>query len=131
MSYSLSKVSPSLGIQSFDPRDITTIEAEQQEYSTDPLNCHGGVPAITGMTLLDGMDLIAPRRNTFTLPLLAFVGSEDNLVNRPAIEQFYEAVASQDKTFFKVEGSKHETLHDKDRDMLIDRIANWILERAK
>lgn len=59
-----------------------------------------------------------------------FFGTEDKLVNVAAAEAFYEQLAVPDKTLFKVEGSRHETLHDKDRATVTDRIAEWINKRA-
>jgi len=88
------------------------------------------VTAGLGVAVLDMMQEIQKSTVTFAIPFLMFWGTSDELINRTAAESFYNGAQSKDKSMFKVEGSQHETLRDKDREMVIGRIKDWILERC-
>lgn len=100
-------------------------------YMDDPLVAHSAATAGIGVAMLNGFDVINERRNTWDHPSLIFVGADDQLVNVKEVEVFYESIKSKDKTFFKVEASRHETLRDVNADMVKERIVEWITERSK
>ena len=127
----IGKVSATSGVANVDPTAVSSIEAEQQRYSRDELNCTGTVTAGLGVVLLEGVDYIQANQQRFDYPTLLFYGKHDTLVNKAGIERFYEAAKNSDKTLLVFENSRHEVFYDVDSEEAMKKVIDWLVTRSK
>ena len=111
--------------------NVYVIFAEVTKYKEDPLCVHTAATAGLGASLLNVLDIIAAKKQTWDYPSLFFVAENEGLVDNKSVEDFYESAKSKDKTFFSVEKSRHETLHDVNKQMVMERCIEWIKKRAE
>lgn len=91
-----------------DPSNLTRDPKVNKAYTEDPL-----VHAYTSMgtakdIVLNGEQLAGTYCQGFALPLLITCGTEDYIISYDAAKQFYEKVASSDKTWKSYDGLCHE-----------------------
>jgi acylglycerol lipase len=130
LAQAIAKVHPGMGVQKLDSNRISSQPEEVRMYEQDTLVHHEAISAGIGSAVLHGLQEIQHHGREFAFPLLMFFGTLDALINKNAAEAFYEQCSSRDKLLFKVEGSEHETLRDKDRVMVTARVVEWLLKRV-
>ena len=115
-----------------------------ESYMSDPLIWHGALKARWGIALVKSITLLRENIGLISMPLLLIHGSDDNLVPITSSHFINENVSSQEKRFevrgltlklynYRIivlqvfEGSRHETLHDKEQERARELIKDWIL----
>lgn len=116
-----------------DPKDICRDPEVVKQYIEDPL-VH---PWAAIHTLADvakkGTSLLKKNAATFELPILITHGLLDVMTDPIASKEFIDAIPSKDKTFEGLEGYYHECHNEpgKEKDVVINMWADWIVKRAK
>ena len=105
--------------------------ARVKEYEDDPLIYHDNIPVRSGSEMLKGFGDFSRHRAGFSLPIYAHHGTADKITSFAATRAFLDAVGSTDKTFVPVEGGYHEVLFEPDGGVLLDRMIEWVLSKAK
>ncbi len=126
----LGNVVPTAGVATIDSAEISSIEEEVRRYQNDPLCSSESCTAGLGLALLNAVDLVQARQNTFDYPALYFYGQHDKLINQSGVVRFCEAQKHADKTIFVAPSSRHEVFYDVDSTATMARVIDWIVERS-
>lgn len=122
----LSAVLPRLPVKALDSDTLSRDPAVVTGYDTDPLVYRGGIPARTGVELLEAQQEIVARAAEITPPVLMVHGGDDRLCPLPGARAFFASLGSEDKTLQVYDGFYHETLNEPGRGQVLSDIAAWI-----
>ena len=113
------------GAMSSDPAMV-------QDSRDDPLLQHAATPRWYFATLTAQADTLA-RAAEFdpNLPLLCLAGDADRVADPAAVAQFHRGAGAADKTLRVYPGKLHELLRETGRDVILEDILGWIVERAR
>jgi alpha-beta hydrolase superfamily lysophospholipase len=64
------------------------------------------------------------------MPLLIVQGLADRLVIPELTQSFYRDLPAEDKTLYLYAEHYHELINDLDREIPLDDIAHWLMERS-
>jgi len=103
-------------------RDPLVIEASAK----DLLTYHGGVPAATGMAMLQAIAYVQQQREQWRLPVLMLQGGADRIVDPSGSQEFYAAVPVADKTLKWYDGLYHEILNEPEKEEVMGDICAWL-----
>lgn len=106
-------------------RDPEVIKA----YQEDPL-VHNIGTARLGTELLKTTEWIQEHAHDLQIPFLLVHGAQDRLISPADSKRFFENAGSKDKTYFDLPEGFHEPHNDLDKDVVIMRIGDWILEHS-
>jgi len=140
---------PKLPMNKLDPRQLCHDMSVVDWYVNDPLNSIGGVTAALGNEILRTIDQAQAEAKQFTPPLLVIRGTEDacaigsftrrplrrthapphRICLKPGIEKFFDAAASQDKTFAHVPGCYHEIFNEPVGGA-VGVVVDWVVSRV-
>lgn len=127
----LSCVLPHAPLKELDIANLSRDQKVVEDYRNDPLVFHGRIPARTGAEILKAMKRIEKGRNTLTLPVYIFYGTDDRLTEVRGNQEFFANISNvKDKTSKVYEGSYHETLNDLDRDRVIGDLISWMKDHV-
>lgn len=122
----IARVLPSLQVVTPDVTRISRDPAEVERYRSDPLIHHGGVPAVTGVTLVaQGAELLA-RASALSVPTLVVHGSDDGYAKVDGSRRL--AAASSQVELFEVAGGYHELHHEPPDTGVPDAVRSRLLE---
>lgn len=126
-----SQVLPRLEIAGIDINMVTSDQVERKKLTGDQLRYHGGLKALTGNTLLDGMNSLEQNYSNVRTPYLLILGSEDKLSNIDGSKDFHKLSGSRDKTFKVIQNGFHNLYLEKEnmRQKTIAETWNWIGKR--
>jgi alpha-beta hydrolase superfamily lysophospholipase len=122
----LGRFLPKVPTTKLDSNSISRDPVTVQNYDSDPLNYHGGIPARTAAEMLRGFRIIEAGTPTINYPMLIFHGSADAIVNVEGSMQLYARAGSKDKTLKIFEGAYHEVLNGPDKQAALNLITNWL-----
>jgi lysophospholipase len=122
----LSAAIPRLPVQKLEAATLSRDPAVVQGYVSDPLVYRGGIPARTGVELLEAQQQIVADACEITLPVLMVHGGDDRLCPLPGARRFYESLGAEDKTLKVYDGFYHEVCNEPERERVLDDIAAWI-----
>ncbi len=106
----IARVAPTLQVVALDVTRISRDPAEVERYRSDPLIHHGGVPAVTGVTLVsEGAQLLAGAAG-LSVPTLVVHGSDDGYAKVDGSRRL--AAVSPQVELFEIEGGYHELHHE-------------------
>lgn len=114
-----------------DARKISTDEAVQQAYATDPL-----IPPTASLRLIVEFAAACERCRAgaaqITLPWLLVHGEADAIAPVQGSRVLFDALQSQDKQLVIYPGLRHEVHNERpaERAKFIDLLSGWILERS-
>ena len=127
-----SRVLPGLRVPlGLDARKISTDEAVQHAYATDPL-----VPPTASLRLIVEFAAACERARAgatqLTMPWLVVHGEEDASAPVRGAHVLFDALRSQDKELVIYPGLRHEVHNERpaERAKFIDLLSRWILERV-
>ena len=125
----LGGVLPRLPVDKLNLSSLCNSKAVVDWYMNDPLIYNGRLCARLANELLQQCNIMlvdsAPKIN---LPFLLVHGTEDHICNLSGSEEFFERVTQvKDKTFTKLQGAMHESLHEKPEH--IDVVVKWVASR--
>ncbi|GAB4455134.1 MAG: hypothetical protein OHK0029_10720 [Armatimonadaceae bacterium] len=124
------QVLPWLQVPTDVPSHWMSSDAEMcREDAEDPLALHIATPRwFLSMQRIQRECLAMAAQ--FSLPLLILAGSDDQVADNDATEQFFAAVSSPDRTMEVLPGFRHEPLREADRQRTFTRIHQWIADRS-
>jgi alpha-beta hydrolase superfamily lysophospholipase len=127
-----SRVAPQIRVPlGLDPRKISTDEAVQRAYGSDPL-----IPPTASLRLIVEFAAACERCRRsaaqLTLPWLVVHGEADAIAPVQGSRMLFDALHSQDKQLVIYRGLRHEVHNEQpaERAKFIDLISDWILKRA-
>jgi alpha-beta hydrolase superfamily lysophospholipase len=125
-----SRVWPGLSIPVGIRGDQVTHDAERAKmYETDPLVFKKATARWFTETQRAQRAVLASA-HTLKLPLYEFFGEADPVVSVPIGRAFFDAAASEDKTWDGRPNLFHETWNETDWKSVIGAVADWVLKRA-
>lgn len=124
----LSSVAPGTGLFAVDPGLVSRDPAVVEDYTKDPLNAHGKVPARTLGEIVKFVEILPATLSLIQLPLLAMHGSEDKLAGVGGSRMVVERATSKDKTLKVYDGLYHEIFNElpADRAIVLKDLTDWI-----
>lgn len=81
--------------------------------------------------LVNGIGWLRKNFKNYDYPCLILHGGNDKLVEEEAAIRFHSSIASTDKQIKIYEGLRHELLKEKEKDIILDDIRNWIEDRIR
>jgi alpha-beta hydrolase superfamily lysophospholipase len=126
----LSRIYPSFSMAT--QLDETSLSRDQEvvkSYLDDEL-VHSIGTARFGTELLKTVGWIQAHAAELTIPLLLIHGAQDRLVNPENSQRFFENAGAQDKTYMDLPDGFHEPHNDLDKDVVIKRVGDWILNHS-
>lgn len=111
-----------------DPVNLTHDKDVVKKYMEDDL-VHNKVTARFFTECSSAMRVAFEKAETVTLPFLIMHAGADHVVSPDGSRQFYETIASPDKTLYIYQGMYHEILNEIDRVTVYKDIEKWIAPR--
>ena len=112
------------------PQHMSQIPEEIANYEADQLLYHGRIDSGTGKALILANAYVGENLELITTPFLALQGERDELVDPEGAKQLHTRARSPDKSLVIYPNSKHDLLHDVDRESVYEQIHNWIQTRT-
>lgn len=81
--------------------------------------------------LIKGIAYLRKNFTNYSYPCLILHGGNDKLVEEATAIGFHSSIASTDKQIKIYEGLRHELLKEKEKDIILDDICNWIEDRIR
>lgn len=139
----LARLWPTFTVASeIDPEDLSSLPESVAAFRADPL-IHNRVSARLGHGMMERGERALAMAQTWCertgeLPLLAIHGNADRLTSLEATRQFISGARSgwtdprqqADLSFVELAGIKHEPQWDQGAAEVLDRMRNWMRERA-
>ncbi|HKU16270.1 MAG TPA: lysophospholipase [Steroidobacteraceae bacterium] len=126
------RVAPTIRVPlGLDPRKISTDEAVQRAYGSDPL-----IPPTASLRLIVEFAAACERcresAQQLTLPWLVVHGEEDAIAPAQGSRLLFDALQAQDKQLVIYPGLRHEVHNERaaERARFIDLLSSWILART-
>lgn len=113
-----------------NPYDLSQDPSIVKAYIEDPL-VHDWATARLFVEATAAGEQALERAADFTLPVLLIVAEHDKLIDPAAVEQFYNAAGSLDKTFHLWPASFHEVHNEPHKAQVLSEISAWILNRCE
>ena len=98
------------------------------DYASDPLNCHGKVPARTLGEIIKLVEWLPAALSVLTLPMLVMHGAADKLAGVSGSEMLIARTGSTDKTLKVYPELYHEIFNElpPDRARVLANLSEWI-----
>jgi len=126
-----SQVLPRLELGGVDINVVTSDPVERRKLIGDQLRYHGGLKALMGNTMLDGMNSLEQNFSKVKSPYLIILGSEDKLSYIDGSKEFHKLSGSRDKTFSVIQNGFHNLYLEREniRQKTINETWSWIYRR--
>ncbi|GAM24077.1 hypothetical protein SAMD00019534_072510 [Acytostelium subglobosum LB1] len=98
-------------------------------YKKDVL-VHSKISLGLGRWMLSKAESLLDEAPKYTSPVLLIHGNDDKITCPKASQQFFDRIASTDKTLKLWEDMYHEVHNEKDQDLVIQFIIDWIILRV-
>jgi alpha-beta hydrolase superfamily lysophospholipase len=122
----LSNLTPALAMSNeLDPDWLSRDKAVVEAYRSDPL-VHDRITARCFVEFTNAQAETMAGAGNLTLPLYLIGGEEDHLTSTKAIEAFYAAAGSADKTLRIYEGLYHEVFNEPEQERVINDMIDWL-----
>ncbi len=126
----LAKFFPKVGLLPIHPTMISRDLAVVQAYMDDPLIHKGKTSARLASELVNAMQRVHDGAATFTLPMLIIQGTKDAIVHPQGSQEFYDGIASKDKTLKMYEGLYHEAFNEPEKEQVFNDVEQWLIART-
>ena len=121
---------PSLPVTRVDLSRLSRDPTVARTFREDPLTLTQGIRARLGHEILRAIEAVRERPDAFDVPLLVFHGTADVVTNPDGSRWLAEHAATDDVTLRLYDGFYHETMHDLERDRVLEDVAGWLTSRA-
>ncbi|WP_152049766.1 alpha/beta hydrolase [Tautonia marina] len=109
--------------------DLSRDPLQQLQLASDRLiHTRVGAPLFFGM--LNAGQNTLERASEFQLPLLLILGPDDPIIDPDTGRAFYDRYGGSEKTLLAPPGFRHDPLFEKDRGLIYQGLASWILTRC-
>ncbi|KAI8803019.1 Alpha/Beta hydrolase protein [Cladochytrium replicatum] len=127
----LSFLLPNLEIASgLDSNLLTHSVEEVEKYKADPY-VHGKITPRTAQGLFSGGSDLLKHPETFNVPMLLTIGSEDRICRPSGVQSLFDKLSVQDKSIKIFDGLYHECHNElTQRDNVVKTWSDWILSRS-
>ncbi|MDC4233580.1 lysophospholipase [Actinomyces sp. B33] len=132
----LARLAPRLIAKPTAPRRGSVLSRDprvQEAFDADPLTWKGGVPLLTGATMILHGDEVLRRADRMRGPLLVVHGSDDALADLDGSRRLVAAAVAAhpdaDIRLRIVDGAYHEVLNEPEGPELIGEILAWLADR--
>lgn len=127
----IGRLLPFLPVEKLDANDISRVPEYVDDYNSDPLVHHGGVPALSAGTMLAGGTRLIERSRALRLPTLVLNGSADPITSPTGARRFATVAGSDhdprpEITYREFEGGKHELFNDLCADEAYEVLGEWL-----
>lgn len=127
----IARLLPFLPVEKLDPRDISRVAEYVEDYSSDPLVHHKGVPAVSAGTMLAGGLKLIERSRALRLPTLVLNGSADTITSPTGSRRFAQVAGTDHDprpkiTYREIEGGLHELFNDLCADEAYETLGEWL-----
>lgn len=122
----IAKVAPALPMTTLDLAAISRDPVVLKANADDPLVHRGGIPAATGLAMVQAVAYVQRQMENFRLPLLIVQGTADRLVDPEGSKQLYARAQSTDKTLKLYEGLYHEVLNEPEKEQVMADMLAWL-----
>lgn len=127
----VARLLPFLPVETLDPNDISSIPEYVEDYRSDPLVHHSGVPASAAGTMLSGGRRMLARSRGLPMPTLLLAGDADAITSVEGARRFaVEAGSLHDPrpeiTYREFPGGRHELFNDVCADEVYDVLGRWL-----
>jgi len=122
---------PKLPVLRLDSTALSRDPEVVRDYEQDPLVFRGRLRMRTGAEIFRATGLIRRHMEKIELPMLILHGSDDRVVDSEGSRLLVESVASRDKTYKLYPGFYHELLNEKEKDVVIRDILEWLGQRCR
>lgn len=127
----LTRFLPFLPVDKLDPRDISRVPEYVEDYSSDPLVHHKGVPALSAGTLYAGGLRFLERSPALRLPTLVLNGSADTITYPSGARRFAQIAGTDhdprpEVTYREFDGGRHELFNDLCADEAYAALGEWL-----
>ena len=131
MSKLVSRLAPKAGVLKIDASKVSRDPQMVALYDSDPLNCHGKVPARTIGELVTFVEWLPAVLPQVTLPLLVMHGSADSLAGPAGGKMVVDRARSTDKSYKLYDGLYHEIFNElpEDRARVFADLTSWVQAR--
>ncbi len=102
----------------------------QRQHRADPLR-HRRMSAPLFFGMVEGGEMLMVRAAEIDAPILMLVSGQDPIVDPAAAREFYDRLASEDKTLLLYPKMLHEPLNELGRDQVLADLARWIEPRLR
>ncbi|WP_288480081.1 alpha/beta hydrolase [uncultured Deinococcus sp.] len=126
----IARAAPGLPAARLATGGLSRLAAEVEAYGADGEVYRGGVPALSGASMLRLSASLWESYASWRLPTLIVHGSADKITDPRGSRRFAGAIASADKTYVEIEGGYHELLNDEPRDEVRALILDWLRART-
>ena len=126
----LAKFFPKVGLLPIHPTKISRDPAVVQAYMDDPLIHKGKTSARLASELVQAMQRVHEGAATFTIPILIVQGAADAIVHPQSSQEFYDGIASTDKTLKMYEGLYHEAFNEPEKEQVFNDVEQWLIART-
>ena len=126
----LARFFPKAGLLPIHPTRISRDLSVVQSYMDDPLIHKGKASARLASELVNAMQRVHEGAATFTLPMLIIQGTEDAIVHPQGSQEFYDGIASKDKTLKMYEGLYHEAFNEPEKEQVFNDVEQWLIART-
>lgn len=130
----IARLLPFLPVEKLDPHDISRVPEYVEDYTSDPLVHHKGVPAVTAGTMLAGGLKFIERSPALRLPTLILNGSADTITYPSGARRFAQIAGSDhdprpEITYREFEGGLHELFNDLCAEDAYAALGEWLEAR--
>lgn len=127
----IARLLPFLPVEKLDPREISRVPEYVEDYSSDPLVHHKGVPAVSAGTMLAGGLKLIERSRALRLPTLVLNGSADTITSPTGSRRFAQVAGTDhdprpEITYREIEGGLHELFNDLCADEAYEALGEWL-----
>jgi alpha-beta hydrolase superfamily lysophospholipase len=100
----------------------------QEIFRSDGLR-HNRMSAPLFFGMVEGGQMLLQRAGEIRTPVLLLVGGQDPIICPKATREFYDRIASEDKTLLLYPQMLHEPLNELGREQVFDDLADWLEPR--
>ena len=127
LGYALNRIVPKLPLLSLGDSSILSSDPEVgRAFDADPLTYKGNMRVRLGVAINDTAKAVRERLPELQLPLLIMHGEGDTMVNPSGSKLVYERASSADKTLRIYPDMYHEIMNERQRDIALGDILNWL-----
>lgn len=122
----LSGLAPTVPMIGLDPAGVSRDPEVVRAYVADPLVHHGKLTARLIAEMRKAMTATLEQAGDVRLPLLILHGEADILTSPAGSRDYFDRIASADKTLKLYPGLYHEVYNEPEKDDVLDDLTSWL-----
>lgn len=127
----LSNIVPNMNIKNNLTKDICSVKEVVESYENDPLVLKEAKLKFHVEFLIRGTEWIEKNIEKYKYPCLVTHGEKDRIVPKETSIYLYNKISSKDKEIKIYDNLFHEILNEKEKDIILSDMINWVYERIR